>query len=92
MTPSDVAISRPTVKERVAALDTTVFEHIDTQTTDDDRTSLLAIHDAQVEPYLVPLSGRCQRTGDAPTATSHRLCTVGRSSRRRRRLGTILGR
>jgi hypothetical protein len=47
MTPSDVAISRrPTVEERVAALDTTLFEHIDTQTTDDDRTSLLAIQDA----------------------------------------------
>jgi hypothetical protein len=37
---------RATVEERVAALDTTLFEHIDTQTTDDDRRSLLAIHDA----------------------------------------------
>jgi methyltransferase family protein len=47
MTPSDVALgSRPTVEQRVAALDTTLFDHIDTETTGDDRTSLLAIQDA----------------------------------------------
>jgi methyltransferase family protein len=47
MMPSDVALGRrPTVEERVATLDTTLFEHIDTQTSDDDRRSLLAIHDA----------------------------------------------
>lgn len=47
MTPSDVALGRrPTVEQRVEALDTTLFEHIDTQTSGDDRRSLLAIHDA----------------------------------------------
>jgi hypothetical protein len=34
------------IAQRIAALDTGLFDHVESQTSDDDRRSLLAIHAA----------------------------------------------